>query len=84
MATSDPNAKSAELIKYYGKRCGIENYFLDTKDLRFGMGMDAIHTKRIELEIGGFYLVPLLLFCLHYSAPPVKPLGMTVTSRLIR
>ena len=33
------------LIKYYGKRWGIESYFRDTKDIRFGLGMDAIHTR---------------------------------------
>ena len=27
---------------------GFEAYFRDAKDLRFGMGMDAVHTKRLE------------------------------------
>jgi hypothetical protein len=45
LASSDPNASAAELKHYYGKRWSIETYFRDTKDIRFGMGMDAIHTK---------------------------------------
>lgn len=45
IAASAPNASAAEVIKYYGKRWGIESYFRDTKDIRFGLGMDAIHTK---------------------------------------
>jgi len=45
LASSDEEAVPADLMKYYGKRWGIETYFRDTKDLRFGMGMDAIHLK---------------------------------------
>jgi hypothetical protein len=45
LASSLKEASAAKLKRYYGKRWGIETYFRDTKDLRFGMGMDAIHTK---------------------------------------
>ena len=48
IAASDNNATSATLTKLYGKRWGIETYFRDTKDIRFGLGMDAIHTKSPE------------------------------------
>jgi hypothetical protein len=45
LASSLPSASAGELKRYYGKRWGIETYFRDTKDIRFGMGMDATHTK---------------------------------------
>lgn len=45
LASSTPEATAAELKRYYGKRWSIETYFRDTKDLRFGLGMDAIHTR---------------------------------------
>lgn len=48
LAASDPKAKSSDLVKYYAKRWGIESYFRDTKDIRYGLGMDAIHTKSPE------------------------------------
>ena len=44
LAASLPEAVPADLLKYYAKRWGIESYFRDTKDLRFGLGMSAIHT----------------------------------------
>ncbi len=45
LAASDPEASAAQLKRYYAKRWSIETYFRDTKDMRFGLGMDAIHTK---------------------------------------
>jgi len=46
LVASDPKAKARELINHYAKRWTIEPSFRDTKDLRFGMGMSATHTKR--------------------------------------
>ena len=48
LAASSPNATAKELIRYYGNRWGIECGFRDTKDLRFGMGMDAVHVNSPE------------------------------------
>lgn len=48
LAASDAEAVPADLLKYYAKRWGIESYFRDTKDLRFGLGMNAIHTKSTD------------------------------------
>src|ERR1700733_606429 len=42
-ASTDATAK--DLIGYYGRRWSIECGFRDTKDLRFGMGMGAMHVK---------------------------------------
>ena len=38
----------ASLIGYYARRGGIECGLRDTKDLRFGMGLGAIHVKSPE------------------------------------
>lgn len=48
LASSHATVKSAELFKYYGKRWGIETYFRDTKDPRFGMGMRATRTANCQ------------------------------------
>lgn len=44
LASSDGTAKAAELLNYYGKRWGIETYFRDIKDPRFGLGMKTTRT----------------------------------------
>lgn len=48
LATSTTNATAKELTSYYGRRWGIECGLRDTKDLRFGMGMGAMHVKTPE------------------------------------
>ena len=48
LAASSPDAKATSLIKYYGKRWGIECGFRDTKDIRFGMGMGSVHVNSPE------------------------------------
>jgi hypothetical protein len=48
LAASSANASAKELTGYYGRRWGIECALRDTKDLRFGMGMDAMHAKSPE------------------------------------
>ena len=48
LAASSANASAKELTGYYGRRWGIECALRDTKDLRFGMGMGAMHVKSPE------------------------------------
>jgi hypothetical protein len=48
LAASSTNATAKHLIGYYGRRWGIECALRDTKDLRFGMGMAAMHVKSPE------------------------------------
>jgi hypothetical protein len=48
LATSYENKTASELAGHYGKRWGIEAGLRDTKDLRFGMGMAAIHVSTPE------------------------------------
>ena len=45
LATSVTHETARALINLYGKRWGIESAFRDTKDLRFGMGMGAMHVS---------------------------------------
>ena len=45
LATSVTNETARALINLYGKRWSIECAFRDTKDLRFGMGMGAMHVS---------------------------------------
>jgi len=48
IAANATNATARSLINLYGKRWGIEGSFRDTKDLRFGMGMDTVHVSTPE------------------------------------
>jgi len=43
LAVSTDGEPARALIDLYAKRWGIEGAFRDTKDLRFGMGMSAMH-----------------------------------------
>ncbi len=45
LATSATHETARALINLYSKRWGIEGAFRDTKDLRFGMGMGAMHVS---------------------------------------
>lgn len=42
LATSNATATTREIINLYAKRWTIEPHFRDTKDLRFGMGLDVL------------------------------------------
>ncbi len=48
LAASSTDATAKDLIGYYGRRSSIECALRDTKDLRFGMGMGAMHIKSPE------------------------------------
>ena len=45
LAASVTNETARALVNLYGKRWGIEGTFRDAKDLRFGMGMGAMHVS---------------------------------------
>ncbi len=64
LATSLGNETARALINLYGKRWGIEGAFRDTKDLRFGMGMGAMHVstpdRRDRLWLVNAFAVVLL------------------------
>jgi hypothetical protein len=48
LAASSTDATAKDLVGYYGRRWSIECALRDTKDLRFGMGMGAMHVKSPE------------------------------------
>jgi hypothetical protein len=48
LATNLTDASARTLIDYYAKRWGIEPSFRDTKDLRFGMGMNTVRLSNPE------------------------------------
>ena len=45
IATNTTDRPARALINLYAKRWGIECGFRDTKDIRFGMGMDSVHVS---------------------------------------
>lgn len=75
LAASDPHVKSADLVKYYAKRWGIESYFRDTKDIRFGLGMDAIHTKSTERRDRLFLLSAMAIVLLTLLGAACEAVG---------
>ena len=46
LVASEETVPTRVLIRYYGKRWGIEAGFRDIKDMRFGMGLSSIHVSR--------------------------------------
>ena len=48
LVASDATVPTRILIRYYGKRWGIEAGFRDIKDMRFGMGLSSMHVSRPE------------------------------------
>ena len=48
LASNLTTASAGTLINYYAKRWGIEPSFRDTKDLRFGMGMNTVRLSSPE------------------------------------
>ena len=75
LAVSDGEAKAAEVVKHYARRWGIESYFRDTKDLRFGMGMDAIHTKSTARRDRLFLLSALAIVLLTLLGAACEAVG---------
>jgi len=48
LATSLEQASAAQVVALYGRRFTIEESFRDIKDLRFGMGLSAMHIAEPE------------------------------------
>jgi hypothetical protein len=75
IAASDPTVTSTVLTRYYGKRWGIESYFRDTRDIRFGLGMDAIHTKSTERRDRLFLLSALAIVLMTLLGAACEEVG---------
>jgi hypothetical protein len=64
LVTAATDKPARELINLYAKRWGIECQFRDSKDIRFGMGMSAVHVstpdRRDRLWLINAFAVALL------------------------
>jgi len=64
LVTSKAEAKAAEIKNLYARRWTVEPTFRDTKDLRFGMGLKAVHisepTRRDRLLLLNAFAITLL------------------------
>ena len=74
LAVSTAGEPALALIDLYAKRWGIECAFRDTKDLRFGMGMSAMHISTPDRRdrlwlINAFAVVLLTLLGTAGEAP---------------
>ena len=75
LAVSDADATAAEVVKHYARRWSIESYFRDTKDLRFGLGMDAIHTRSTARRDRLFLLSALAIVLLTLLGSACEAVG---------
>lgn len=75
LASSLGDAKPVDLLKYYAKRWSIESYFRDTKDLRFGLGMEAIHTRSTDRRDRLFLLSALAIVLLTLLGAACEKVG---------
>jgi hypothetical protein len=48
LATSLADKRATEVVSLYGKRFSIEEWFRDSKDLHFGMGLRATHIRNAQ------------------------------------
>lgn len=72
---SDETVTSAVLKKYYGRRWSIETYFRDAKDIRFGLGMSAIHTKSTERRDRLFLISAMAIILLTLLGAACESVG---------
>jgi hypothetical protein len=75
LASGKSDASASELKRYYGKRWSIETYFRDVKDMRFGMGMSAIHTKSPERRDRLFLISALAVMLLTLLGAACEQVG---------
>ena len=48
LVASEATVPPPVLIRYYGKRWGIEAGFRDIKDMRFGMGLSSMSSMHVS------------------------------------
>lgn len=76
LAASNAKATSSETVNLYSKRWSIEPSFRDTKDLRFGMGLSAIHIGDPERRDRLLLLNAFAVFLLTLLGAAGESLGM--------
>ena len=63
------------IVKYYGKRWGIECFFRDVKDHRFGMGLINTHIKDPTRRDRLFFILAISIFLLTVLGAAGESLG---------
>ena len=76
LAASDGEASATTIIKTYSRRWTIEPSFRDTKDLRFGMGLDKTHISEPERRDRLLLLNALAISLLTMLGEAGESLGM--------
>lgn len=76
LATSDAEASAKEVSDLYARRWTIEPTFRDTKDLRFGMGLDKTHISEPERRDRLLLLSALAISLLTMLGTAGESLGM--------
>lgn len=76
LAASNANATTREIVNLYAKRWTIEPSFRDTKDLRFGMGLSAVHIADPERRDRLLLLNAFAVFLLTLLGAAGESLGM--------
>lgn len=73
---SNQNNTAETIKKYYGKRWGVESTFRDIKDIRFGMGLDALHITRCDRRDRLLLINALALVLLTLLGAAGESIGM--------
>lgn len=76
IASSDPTASAAKLIKLYSKRWSIEPSFRDTKNLRFGLGLASTHIARPDRRDRVLFITAIAVALLTLLGAAGESLGM--------
>jgi hypothetical protein len=73
---------ASEIVKYYSRRFTIEEFFRDTKNLHFRMGLSPTHIRRSDRRDRLLFLVAIaeLLFVLLGAANEACGLDKTMGS----
>jgi hypothetical protein len=82
LATNLKDKTASEIVKYYSRRFTIEEFFRDTKNLHFGMGLSSTHIRRSDRRDRLLFLVAIaeLLFVLLGAANEACGLDKTMGS----
>ena len=76
LAASNAAASTREIVNLYSKRWTIEPSFRDTKDLRFGMGLSALHIGDPERRDRLLLLNAFAVFLLTLLGAAGESIGM--------
>lgn len=73
---SDKDVSGSEQIRWYAKRWGCEPFFRDSKDLHFGMGLDATRVSNPEKRDRIFLIGALATILLTFLGAASEKIGL--------